>query len=142
MYLPGSGGRQLAEMKQQIFIECRCRSLLTIQRSARRVVQRPMTGPSSRLAGFIVHTSHHIRLSAFLSAFSTMPSNSFQGKCKPGHSPQRRWAGTGSLGIKTRRKLWSAKVSVFASAQCLSSRELNQRGSQRGRERGGCSGTT
>ena len=38
IYLSGSGDRQGQDMKQQIFIECRCRRLLTIQRSGEVVV--------------------------------------------------------------------------------------------------------
>lgn len=57
IYLPGSGGRQLQEMKQQIFIECRCRSLLTIQRSGvRRVVCE--TQAQDPAADSWLHCSH------------------------------------------------------------------------------------
>ena len=85
-------------------------------------------------AGFIAHTNHHILLSSFLSAFSTMPSNSFQEKCKSGHSPQEQglWGSkhVGNSGLQKLSVLFWHNLFVFPG----SSSSVGAGG--------GCSGTT
>ena len=55
IYLSGSGGRQGQDMKQQILIECRCRSVLTMQRSGEVVVHE--TEAQSEAESWL-HCSH------------------------------------------------------------------------------------